>query len=157
METFCYQLNIFNLLKKSFFIAAFINNSPECRNLTLPAERQATQLHIFPESNPSFIKLVQKGCRMGDPDSACQIGTSKVNDIFMKFSQSYYSYLKDPVVLCSAFSEYANDVDDIFITAGCYLNGLNNTSLNNTSLNETSTICNRVVNNLVDKGYKCNN
>lgn len=121
METYCHYLNIFNTIKNSFFAVAFISNPLGCNNNTTFAENEATKLHLFTETNPTFINMVEKGCQMGGNNTACKIGTTNMKQMFDKFNKSYYNYLTNPSELCTAFSEYANDEENIFITAGCYL------------------------------------
>lgn len=120
MEAYCHHLTLFNTLKSNFLNTAFYPNQTICTN-TSEAIKEATLLHNFTENNTPFLNQVIQGCHLGDPNTACKIGTSNASEIYNKFNASYYNYLNDPSYLCTAFSEYANDLENIFITSGCYL------------------------------------
>ena len=87
---------------------------------------------------------------MGGNNTKCKIGTSNVDQIFDKFNKSYYYYINDPLDLCSAFSEYANDEENIFITAGCYLKEAHD---NNDKHRRICTF--KFENDVIDRGYAC--
>ena len=119
MEEYCNNLNIFNSLKEQFFKDAFVSTG--CANNTIQSCIDADNLYNFTIENDMFIKNMKRGCRMGGNTTACCIGTSGVNDILSEFNYSYHNYKKNPQHLCSAFSEYANNELNLFITGGCYL------------------------------------
>ena len=137
MENYCNNLTIFYGLKALYLHDSFNQNITNCRLNTTQPCIDASNLYNYTLTHTNFIKEMKKGCKMGGPTTACRIGTSGVDDILEQFRNSYDTYIQHPSYLCSAFSEYANNVMDIFITGGCYLYG------NSTH----STIC----------GFKCSN
>ena len=150
MESYCHYLNIYNAIKSSFLAAAFVSNITGCSNNTTNAVGEATKLHTFTETNPTFLNMVKKGCQMGGNNTKCKIGNSNIDEVFDKFNVSYYCYIKNPSYLCTAFSEYANDDENIFITGGCYLNR----SSNNDHVDKERRIC-KFMNGSSDRGYSC--
>lgn len=121
MENYCLNLNIFNTIKYNFFLVAFNYNKTMCSNNTIPAVYEATKLYNFTITNPNFIDEMKKGCEMGGNHTNCKIGKANVTDILSGFNYSYNNYIKHPEHLCTAFSEYANNEENLFITGGCYL------------------------------------
>jgi hypothetical protein len=121
MESYCNNVTIFDNLKAVFFKDAFTPHINTCAINTTNACIDADKLYNYTITNNNFIKEMKKGCSMGGNTTACKIGTSGVDDILNEFSNSYHDYKQHPSYLCSAFSEYANNVMDLFITGGCYL------------------------------------
>jgi len=123
MEYYCNNLTIFYGLKAVFLNDAFNQNITNCAINTTQPCLDADKLYNYTITNNNFIKEMKKGCLMGGNTTACRIGTSGVDEILKEFSNSYHDYKRHPTYLCSAFSEYANNEMDLFITGGCYLYG----------------------------------
>ena len=81
----------------------------------------------------SWLKKGSSNCTTS-PIKICKIGNADVDDILNEFNNSYNNYIKDPSHLCTAFCEYANNEENLFITGGCYLS------------NTTYSICNNSYN-----------
>lgn len=142
MDAYCQNINTFNAIKGEFLKQAFSPDQTRCTTNTIPASLEADKLYYFTKKNPNFIKEMKTGCLMGGNTTACCIGTSNVDNILQEFCESYYNYKQDPLHLCTAFSEFANNEENLFITGGCYLYGEPN-----------GTICKDI--NLRFKGYRC--
>ncbi len=121
MENYCVNLNIFNLIKYNFLLIAFNYNNTMCSNNTISAIHEATKLYNFTIKNTDFINEMKRGCQIGGNHTNCKIGKATVDDILRGFNNSYDNYIKNPSCLCTAFSEYANNEENLLITGGCYL------------------------------------
>ncbi len=117
---YCYYLNIFNLLKTQFIDTAFLPDKYSCNNSNVSIIK-ATTLHNYTIYNNDFIRLMELGCNSGGNNSRCKISVSNVTDIIIEFDHSYYNYINNPKTLCTPFTEFSNNLENLFITGGCYL------------------------------------
>ena len=121
MDSYCQNLNSFNNLKKSFQLIAFKPYSTQCSHYLDLSIDKSNELYKFIHNNSIFINDMTTGCKLGGKYNKCHIKNSNIKDILNSFNNSYYNYQNNPSILCSAFSEYTNDLEKLFITGGCYL------------------------------------
>ena len=121
MNLYCNNLNIYSELRNDFINISFDKNIYKCSEEIELSLSKATILYNTTKNNPNFIDLMKKGCALGGNKTACHISKSNANDIVNEFYHSYHSYLINPHTLCISFTEFANNLEKIFITGGCYL------------------------------------
>lgn len=143
---YCYDLNIFFLLKTRYFQTAFLPGQTQC-NTSNNTLSNAQLLYNYTENNQAFIDQMVKGCQLGGYHSACHLVNSNVTDILSNFNNSYHNYLIHPETLCVPFAEFTNNLESLFITGGCYLFQENSTK-------KVRNIC-RLTKRAPPHGYPC--
>ena len=121
MNAYCHNLTFYHQLRNNFVDSSFTSNISDCSTNIELSRSKATLLYNNTKNNHYFIDEMKRGCTKGGNKTACHISKSNANDIVDEFYRSYHNYIQAPQNLCTAFSEYANNLEKVLITGGCYL------------------------------------